>query len=65
MYREICFIFIAILAPQFGSLKFRGGGGRVSCIRQSSWQLWYVAPLHETRRTAKKVSYVRKVGKAG
>ena len=57
-----CFIFITVLAPQLGSLKFRGGG--VSCIQQSYWQLWHVATLHGIRRTAKKGSYFPKIAKA-
>ena len=57
-----CFLFITILAPQLGSLKFREG--EVSCIQQSYWQLWHVATLHGIRRTAKKGSYFPKIAKA-
>ena len=43
-------------------LKFRRG--EISCIQQSYWQLWHVAPLHGIRRTAKKGSYFPKIAKA-
>ena len=43
-------------------LKFRRG--EISCIQQSYWQLWHVAPLHGIRRTAKKGSYFPKIANA-
>ena len=37
----------------------------VSCIGQSYWQLWYVAPLHGTRRTVSQKSLVFSENRAG